>query len=162
MKTALPASSVGKTGLVAVCASFAAAGRALVIPTIWVFPTFFVNFSCKVCDWKLSVSNVRSFSADFVHLDMDDRAVKEFGQWLWDRALSTKIVEKLTEFGAKIVVLDIYYASPGKSQEGDQAFFEAIRCVGNRKMTGFQSERLFSATWSIAASTDLLWAELSI
>jgi len=37
----------------------------------------------------------------------------------------------LAAFGARLVVFDIFYASPGRSKEGDLALFEAVKGAGN-------------------------------
>jgi len=85
-------------------------------------PRFFNSINLKIYGWKLSFCQAHTCSPDIVHLDIDDQAVKEFGSWPWDKALSARIVERLTEFGARLVIFDVFYASPGKSQEGNLAF----------------------------------------
>lgn len=95
------------------------------------FPSFFNSLNAKIYDWKVLYSPLQSATPEIVHLDIDDEAVKAFGQWPWDRWLSAKIVQKLVELGAGLVVFDIFYASAGKTKEGDVAFFEAIKDAGN-------------------------------
>ncbi|MFH0823823.1 MAG: adenylate/guanylate cyclase domain-containing protein [Pseudomonadota bacterium] len=130
MKTGRVGFLAGQPGIVTPAVIFSAAWCSLAILLISVFPYTTANLSSRVYDWKLSIGHVRSYSPEIVHLDIDDQAVKEYGQWPWDRRLSGKIVDKLTEFGAKVLIFDIYYASPGKDQTGNTAFFEAVKKAG--------------------------------
>jgi adenylate cyclase len=88
----------------------------------------------KIYDLKLSIFAHPKRNPDIVHLDIDDRTMnrkeKEYGQWPWDRRVSARIVERLTELGAKVIVFDIMYASQGRSAEGDLALAEAISASG--------------------------------
>ena len=113
------------------CVIFSALWSIFAVLLIFFYPSYFDRLTPKFYDWKLSLSPVRNLAPEIVHLDIDDQAIGEYGQWPWDRALSARIVQRLSEFGAKLVVFDIFYASPGKSKEGDAAFFEAIKRAGN-------------------------------
>ncbi|MGO9570577.1 MAG: CHASE2 domain-containing protein [Desulfomonilaceae bacterium] len=85
----------------------------------------------KVYDRKLYLFAKRKLNPPIVHLDIDDESIKRSGeQWPWDRAISARIVEKLTEFGAKTIVFDIMYASKGRSTRGDEALAKAIEASG--------------------------------
>ncbi len=98
---------------------------------IFVLPRFTDTLNYKLYDWKLSLTPNTSSSSDIVHLDVDDKAIGEYGQWPWDRALSAKMVERLSQLGAKLVVFDILYSGEGKSAIGNEAFFKAIKEAGN-------------------------------
>lgn len=98
---------------------------------IFLNPHPFDNLNSRIYDWKMSVKPARIQSPDIVHVDVDDAAVQEYGLWPWDRAISARIVEKLAEFGAKVIAFDIFYSPSGKSKEGDEAFFKAIKKAGN-------------------------------
>lgn len=113
------------------CACFSACCSSLAALLIFLFPHPFENLNNKIYDWKLRISPSQNYSPDIVHADIDNQAVKEYGQWPWDRSLSAKIVEKLSEFGAAVIAFDIFYSSEGKSKQGNEAFFEAIRRAGN-------------------------------
>ena len=121
-----------------VCACFSAIWCLSALLVVIVFPHFFEDVNAKFYDWKMSLRPLGSLSSEIVHLDIDDSAISQFGEWQWDRALSAQIVNKLSEFGAKVVVFDILYLSVGKSKEGNEAFFDAIRRAGNVVLaTGF-------------------------
>ena len=100
----------------------------LLIFLVW--PHFFESLDAKVYDLKLQFWRNTQINTDIVHLDVDDKAVKEFGSWPWDRKISAEIVGKLTDFGARVIVFDIIYASKGSTVEGNEAFLQAISASG--------------------------------
>ena len=102
---------------------------ALLMINLWPHACDTLNF--KVYDWKLALAEMPNGSPLIVHVDVDDSAITKVGQWPWDRELSARIVRRLRELGAKVVAFDVLYSSPGRSEEGNQAFFEAIRDAGN-------------------------------
>ncbi|MEW6348133.1 MAG: adenylate/guanylate cyclase domain-containing protein [Thermodesulfobacteriota bacterium] len=97
---------------------------------------YFVPGPFDIIDWKLFDRKMAGQASPqlvtgIVHLDVDDRAIGRYGQWPWDREMSGKLVEKLHRMGARLVVFDIFYSSPGKSDKGNQIFFSAIKDAGN-------------------------------
>jgi adenylate cyclase len=103
----------------------------LAILLAFFFPSWLENSNSRIFDWKMSIRPGVHQSPEIVHVDVDDEAMKEFGQWPWDRALSAKMVKNLSEFGAKVVAFDVFYSSEGKSKDGNEDFFNAIRLAGN-------------------------------
>ncbi|MEW6530558.1 MAG: adenylate/guanylate cyclase domain-containing protein [Thermodesulfobacteriota bacterium] len=97
---------------------------------LFIFPGTFDAVNNRFYDWKTGMCQRPEPAPQIVHLDVDDKAIAKYGLWPWDRAMSAKIVERLAEFGAKAVVFDILYTSPGRSPEGNEQFFEAIRRAG--------------------------------
>lgn len=87
--------------------------------------------NAKFYDWKLTRNPLKKLSKEIVHLDIDDPAVQKFGRWPWDRAKSAMVVKRLSEFGAKVIIFDIVYASKGPTEEGDEALVQAIQQAGN-------------------------------
>jgi hypothetical protein len=57
---------------------------------------------------------------------VDDDSVEKHGMWPWDRKISGKIIDKLTEFGAKTIVFDIFFPTVGKNPSGDTILFKSI------------------------------------
>ncbi len=93
---------------------------------VYWFPRTGHILDLKFYDFKMGLSSISKSSPDIVHVDVDDLATQRFGIWPWDRSMSAWILKRLTELGAKAVVFDVLYTSPGKSIEGNNAFFEAI------------------------------------
>ncbi len=86
----------------------------------------FEMLNYNLYDLKCKLFAKSGLNPEIVHLDIDDEAIKKYGQWPWDRALSAQIVNRLTELGARIIVFDIMYASQGRTREGDEALAKAV------------------------------------
>jgi adenylate cyclase len=59
---------------------------------------------------------------------IDDRSLARVGRWPWERRKLARIVDRLKEMGARVVLLDIICADPAP---GDAEFGDAIRRAGN-------------------------------
>lgn len=69
---------------------------------------------------------------DCVIVEMDEKSYQELNQeWgqKWDRALHARLVDKLTQDGAKLVVFDVWFAET-TTDETDRKLAEAIRANG--------------------------------
>lgn len=74
---------------------------------------------------------------DIVLVYLDEASHRELGQPLaqaWDRRLHAKLVERLTEQGARLIVFDILFHDENPAQ--DEAFAAAIRKHGNVVLAG--------------------------
>ncbi len=120
-----------KNKILVTCVCFSAGCSLLATLLIFLFPSPFGNLNFKIYDWKTTIRPVRRCSPDIVHLDIDDQAIREHGLWHCDRALSARLVEKLSGLGARVIAFDIFYSAIGKNIEGNEAFFEAIKRAGN-------------------------------
>ncbi|MBI5249864.1 MAG: adenylate/guanylate cyclase domain-containing protein [Desulfomonile tiedjei] len=99
----------------------------LIVPAIYFFwPLHFENLDARIYDLKMAYKEPGPVNKAIIHLDVDDKAVREFGLWPWDRELSARIVDRLTEAGAALIVFDVLYASKGNRPEGNEAFFKAL------------------------------------
>lgn len=98
----------------------------LSVVILYSFPGPFERLDHKIYDLKLSLTARPSLNNDIVHVDVDDAAVRAIGPWPWDRSVTARIVDRLRELGAKVVVLDILYSTTGKSPDGDAALFKAV------------------------------------
>ena len=99
--------------------------------SVHLFPSMGSFINLRFYDFKMGLCCCKVYSPDIVHLDVDDLATQRFGIWPWDRSMSGWILKRLTELGAKAVAFDVLYTSPGKSVEGNNAFFEAIKESAN-------------------------------
>ncbi|MDJ1007585.1 MAG: adenylate/guanylate cyclase domain-containing protein [Paracoccaceae bacterium] len=61
-------------------------------------------------------------------VDIDEAALRAFGQWPWPRDLMVELADRLAGAGAAVVVYDILFAEPdrGSSPEADAAFASAV------------------------------------
>ncbi|MEO5775175.1 MAG: EAL domain-containing protein [Sphingomicrobium sp.] len=65
-------------------------------------------------------------SGDIVFVAIDDKALREMGQWPWPHARDALLIDKLTEAGAKSIFFDIMFETPG-SQNDDRLFAESLQ-----------------------------------
>lgn len=60
---------------------------------------------------------------------IDDRSLQAVGQWPWDRRDVARLIDRLTEAGARAVVLDVIYAEPS-DPAADEALAQALARSG--------------------------------
>ena len=53
-----------------------------------------------------------------VILDIDEKSLRELGQWPWPRTLVADLINRLTELGAIVVGFDIVFAEPDRMSPG--------------------------------------------
>jgi adenylate cyclase len=88
-------------------------------------------------------TNIGAPEAVLVYLDEESaRQLNQTFNKPWDRSLHTKLLERLTRDGAKLVYYDIVFATEGPDAQTDQALAEAIRRNGNVILSAeFQDSR---------------------
>ncbi len=70
-------------------------------------------------------------SGDIVLIAIDDKSLKELGQWPWPRSYYGKLSDRLREAGAKRVFFDIDFSSTSNQSE-DAAFAQALQRLNGR------------------------------
>jgi CHASE2 domain-containing sensor protein len=102
-------------------------------------PSVFGSFEYGVYDRLLRSIPSRPTSERIVIIDVDERSLASVGQWPWRRDVIGTLVERLREFGAAVVALDIVFAEPdrfeGKGVTPDTAFAQSLR--GGRVVLGY-------------------------
>ena len=68
-------------------------------------------------------------SGQFIFVRIDDKALRTVGNWPWPRSTDAKLVDRLTDAGAKKILLDINLAFPTTASE-DRALADSIRSSG--------------------------------
>ncbi|MBB1487215.1 putative bifunctional diguanylate cyclase/phosphodiesterase [Oceanospirillum sediminis] len=66
---------------------------------------------------------------DIVIIGIDDKSINELGRWPWSRAQHARLLDNLTEAGARIIGMDMIFSEP-ESPAADQALAWAIRTHG--------------------------------
>ena len=61
---------------------------------------------------------------------IDEESLQQLGQWPWPRSAHARLLEKLREAEAAIVVFDVVFAEPSADPKQDAAFAAAIRGFG--------------------------------
>lgn len=66
---------------------------------------------------------------DIVLVTIDDRSLSEEGNWPWSRDIHARLIDRLTQAGARLVVFDVLFLEPGDAA-ADEALANAIRTNG--------------------------------
>ncbi len=89
-----------------------------------------VNLNYLVYDHALRVVE-RPMSPEIAIVAIDERSLAQLGQWPWSRALHARIVERLSEAGAKAIALDLILAEPDRiDPAGDTELARALEASG--------------------------------
>ena len=78
-------------------------------------PHQFEALDAKLHDFLFLARGVEKPSDDIVIVDIDEDALKTFGQWPWSRNLIAHLLDNLTRSGAGIIGLDIVFAEEDRS-----------------------------------------------
>lgn len=90
----------------------------IIFSFVWLYiekPGGLQNFDKKFIDILLSIRGAIPASKDIVIVDLDEKSLKELGQWPWQRNKFAKVLENLSAAGAGIIGLDIVFAEPDNS-----------------------------------------------
>ena len=78
-------------------------------------PNYFQSLDNRVRDFYFNFRGPKKVSDDIVIVDIDEKSLKELGQWPWERDKVAHILENLTKNGAGIIGLDIVFAEADKT-----------------------------------------------
>ena len=88
---------------------------------------------------------------------IDDKSVGELGRYPWDRSAYAPLIDRITEAGAKALLMDAFFPEPTSPKE-DQAFADAMKRSGKVVLaTAFnlgEDDETVSQTISIPLLTD--------
>ncbi|MBI3593105.1 MAG: CHASE2 domain-containing protein, partial [Nitrospirae bacterium] len=79
-------------------------------------------------DYRFKIRGPLKTPDSVVIAAIDEKSIERLGRWPWDRDRITKLVERLTEANAGVIVFDVIFSEPEKN---DQALGDAIRDAGN-------------------------------
>lgn len=73
----------------------------------------------------------RPAQQDIVIVGIDESSLKQIGRWPWKRSIHATLLNRLTDAGAKVVVLDIILSEPDRANPaGDKVMADAVRRNG--------------------------------
>jgi len=130
----------------------------IVAVTLSLLHTMNVNFfevlEAKTLDVQFNLRGSVKPGPETVIAAIDERSIKNLGRFPWPRSTWGRVVDRLTEEGAKVIVFDVFFAEP-ESVASDDLFQRAImqsgRVVlpvvfdlveGGDKETGFTDQKL--------------------
>ncbi len=83
----------------------------LMLSSAYLFiPTHFQSLDNKVRDLYFKFRGAEEASKDIVIIDIDEKSIKELGQWPWERDKLARILSNLTNLGAGIIGIDIIFS----------------------------------------------------
>jgi len=69
-------------------------------------------------------------SGQVVMITIDDKALREVGNWPWPRSVDGRLTDRLTAMGAKKIFFDISFSFPSSDPQQDVAFAAALKRSG--------------------------------
>jgi adenylate cyclase len=78
-------------------------------------PSYFQSLDDRVRDFYFKVRGDEKVSDDIVIVDIDEKSLKELGQWPWERDKVAKVLNNLNSLGAGIIGLDIVFSEKDKT-----------------------------------------------
>ncbi|MGN6058269.1 MAG: EAL domain-containing protein [Sphingomicrobium sp.] len=91
-----------------------------------------IGFGEVAEDWLRVARNSfheHNASGQIVVVKIDDESLRRYGNWPWSRQVHARLVDRLTEAGAKGIYFDVTFPFPTDAQS-DRAFAEALKRSG--------------------------------
>ncbi|KJR98831.1 MAG: hypothetical protein VR65_18630 [Desulfobulbaceae bacterium BRH_c16a] len=82
-------------------------------------PQFFSAIDAKIVDTMFRVRGAQDTTGSVVIVDIDERSLKEHGQWPWPRNIVANLTQKIYESGALVVGFDILFAEKDRTSPTD-------------------------------------------
>ncbi len=79
------------------------------------YPSIFSQFENKINDMMFLARGKRPADKNIIIIDIDEKSLKELGQWPWSRNIISKILKNLTNDGVGMIGLDVVFAEPDNS-----------------------------------------------
>lgn len=87
---------------------------------------FFHTIDLKLKDVRFRTRGNMVPDSRVVIIAIDARSINELGRWPWDRKIIAQLLDRLKEYGAKTVALDIVFSEPSNA-ESDSALAGSFR-----------------------------------
>jgi adenylate cyclase len=91
--------------------------------------TFLEVLEEKTLDLRFTLRGRIEPGPETVIAAIDEKSINRLGRFPWSRAVWGRVVDRLTEEGAKVVVFDVFFTEP-ENVESDDLFQKAIRRNG--------------------------------
>jgi len=93
----------------------------------------------QTIDFRFSVRGARAPQAPIKIIAIDEKSIREIGQWPWARSVHAQIIRKLKEDGVKCVFYDVQFSEPERNQE---KMLEQLGSVLNGSVLGSNKEAI--------------------
>lgn len=89
----------------------------------------FSTFDTKITDYMFHLRGTEDSSGSVVIVDIDEKSLKEYGQWPWPRDLVAQLTEKIIETKPVTLGLDLIFSE--KDRSSPSAFFKHYESIAN-------------------------------
>lgn len=97
---------------------------------------FFQHLDNKLKDNRFLLRGPVKPTPKVVIIAIDDKSIRELGQWPWSRVRIGELVKNLADYNVKVTALDIVFSEP-ESRGGDPFFAQSLEAAGNVVMGYF-------------------------
>ncbi len=85
------------------------------VVTYYRFSDIYLPFEYKIKDLMFKARGELKGNENIIIIDIDEKSLKELGQWPWSRDKVAHLLQNLSEYGVGIVGLDVVFAEPDNS-----------------------------------------------
>jgi len=78
-------------------------------------PPLFRYLELRFYDTVLREYPISRPAADVIIVDIDERSLKEFGQWPWPRSIVADLLKKINAHGPSVIGVDLLFAEPDRT-----------------------------------------------
>src|SRR5512145_1861673 len=82
---------------------------------------FFEVLENKTLDLRFTVRGSVKPGPETVIAAIDEKSINKLGRWPWPRSVWGRVVDRLTEDGASVIVFDVFFSEP-ENVESDGLF----------------------------------------
>lgn len=79
------------------------------------YSALYTPFEYKIKDLMFKARGEKQGDQNIIIIDIDEKSLKELGQWPWSRDKVAHLLQNLAEYGVGIVGLDVVFAEPDNS-----------------------------------------------
>ncbi|MDA8423469.1 MAG: adenylate/guanylate cyclase domain-containing protein [Nitrospiraceae bacterium] len=90
---------------------------------------FFEVLEEKTLDMRFTMRGKIAPGPETVIAAIDEKSINKLGRFPWTRSMWARVVDRLTEDGAKVIVFDVFFTEP-ENVESDDLLQQAIRRSG--------------------------------
>lgn len=95
----------------------------------------------RTLDLRFTLRTNHAVKSPVVHIDIDDQSLDKLGRWPWPRSYHAKLIDTLTECGAKQVIFDVLFTEKLKDRpEEDTLLADAIARSGRAYLPFYFTE----------------------
>ena len=84
----------------------------------------------KLIDAKFRLRGPVTPGDEITIINIDKRSLNEIGGWPWGRRTMARLIRFLSDGGARVIGMDVLFASPSQDPESDRELVQAIRDSG--------------------------------